>query len=41
MPPGGAELVSAATELFTEVAKSGVERGASTLKGVLGWLRLR
>jgi hypothetical protein len=41
MPPGPAELVTAATELFADVAKSGVERGASTLKGIMGRLRLR
>jgi hypothetical protein len=40
-PPGGAELLNAATELLSEVAKSGFSRGASTVKDVLGRLRLR
>jgi hypothetical protein len=41
MPPGGAELLNAATELLTDVAKSGLARGASTLKGIAGRLRPR
>ena len=40
MPPGGAELLNAATELLSEVAKSGLSRGASTVKDILGRLRL-
>jgi hypothetical protein len=40
MPPGGAELLTAATELLTDVAKSGLARGASTLKDIVGRLRL-
>ena len=41
MPPGATELVSAAGELLTGVAKSGLSRGASTLKGIAGRLGLR
>jgi hypothetical protein len=40
-PPGAAELLNAATELLSEVAKSGFSRGTSTVKDVLGRLRLR
>jgi hypothetical protein len=40
VPPGATEFLTAATELVTEVAKSGLERGASTVRGILGRLHL-
>ena len=39
-PPGGAELITAATELLTEVTKAGLSRGANTLRDLAGRLRL-
>ena len=40
MPPGGTEILSAATELVADVAKSGLSRGTSTFKGILKRLHL-
>jgi len=40
MPPGGAEILTAATELLADVAKSGLSRGTSTVKGILERLHL-
>jgi hypothetical protein len=39
-PPGGAELITAATELLTEVTKAGLSRGADTLRDLASRLRL-
>ena len=39
-PPGGAELLGAAAGFLGEVAKSGLSRGASTVKDILGRLPL-
>jgi len=38
-PPGGVELLTAATELLADVAKSGLSRGASALQEIMGRLR--
>jgi hypothetical protein len=39
-PPGGAELVASAAEIFGELAKAGVSAGERVLKDVLGRLPL-
>jgi hypothetical protein len=39
-PPGGAEFLTAATELLTGLAKSGLSRGTATLKDVMERLRI-
>jgi hypothetical protein len=40
MPPGASELLGAASELLADVAKASLSRGASTLKDIVGRLRL-
>jgi hypothetical protein len=40
MPPGASELLGAASELLTDFAKASLSRGASTLKDIVGRLRL-
>jgi hypothetical protein len=40
MPPGAGEILTAATELIADVAKSGLSRGTSTLNGILQRLHL-